>query len=211
MTESDARSVATPKVSIASTADTSLTAPNWYEVVTGPELEQGDILPNLDAPRAKKDDNAPGGYVIRPGRGDYVVVSQTCDLENKKLQEVLLADFRDYQSATYSHDRARSRAFRDALIQNSDWAYFLLPEFTGPPTLKWSVVNFHYLFLVDVDSCRHHAEALGRRLRLVSPYKEHLAQSFGRYMMRVALPETANAFAKVEPAPKPSTAPRPRA
>jgi hypothetical protein len=178
--------------------------PYWYEVVSGPKLEQGDILINIVAPRAVQDENAPGGYRIRVGRGDYVVLSQTCDLENDKLQEVLLADVRDYQSATYSTDRARSKAFRNALIQGSDWAYFLLPEFGGNPRFPWSIVNFHYLFLVDVGACIRQAEQLGNRLRLVPPYKEHLAQSFGRYMMRIALPHTAHAFASVAPAPRPT-------
>lgn len=171
----------------------------WYEVVSGPTLEQGDLLTDLVAPRAVEDQNAPGGFRIRVGRGNYIVLSQTCDLENDKLQEVLLADIREYQSATYSNDRARSRAFRDALIQGSDWAYFLLPEFESSPRLAWSIVNFHYLFLVDVAACVKRAEEMENRLRLVSPYKEHLAQSFGRYMMRIALPETAHAFSSVKP------------
>jgi len=176
----------------------------WYEVVSGPKLEQGDILTNIVAPRALQDEDAPGGYRIRVGRGDYVVLSQTCDLENDKLQEVLLADVRDYQSATYSTDRARSKAFRNALIQGSDWAYFLLPEFEKAPRFPWSIVNFHYLFLVDVAACTRQAEQLGDRLRLIPPYKEHLAQSFGRYMMRIALPNTAHAFANVAPVPRPT-------
>lgn len=175
----------------------------WYEVVSGPKLEQGDVLTDLVAPRAVQDESAPSGFRIRVGRGNYIVLSQTCDLENEKLQEVLLADVREYQSATYANDRARSRAFRDALVQGSDWAYFLLPKFEGSPNLPWSIVNFHYLFLVDVGACTRRAEEMGGRLRLVPPYKEHLAQSFGRYMMRIALPQTAHAFAQVQPAPRP--------
>ena len=175
---------------------------DWYEVVSGPKLEQGDVLTNISAPRAVQDDNAPGGFRIRLGRGDYVVLSQTCDLENSKLQEVLLADISDYQSAANSTDRARSKAFRKALVQGTDWAYFLLPEFEGPPNFSWSIINFHYLFLIDVGACTRQAERLGSRLRLVPPYKEHLAQSFGRYMMRIALPQTLHEFENVVPAPR---------
>lgn len=176
--------------------------PHWYEVVTGPKLEQGDVLTDLAAPRAVADEGAPGGYRIRVGRGNYIVLSQTCDLENEKLQEVLLADVQAYQSDAYTVDRARSTAFRKALIQGSDWAYFLLPEFDGLLKFPWSIVNFHYLFLVDVGACTKRAEQMGSRLRLVPPYKEHLAQSFGRYMMRIALPKTAHAFERVQPAPR---------
>jgi hypothetical protein len=124
-------------------------------------------------------------------------------LENRKLQEVLLADVQAYQSDAYAIDRARSTSFRKALVQGSDWAYFLLPEFDGLLKFPWSIVNFHYLFLVDVGACTRRAEQMGSRLRLVPPYKEHLAQSFGRYMMRIALPKTAHAFEQVQPAPRP--------
>jgi len=180
-----------------SSAEDSKTS-QWYEIIAGSSLEQGDVLPNIFAPRVVQDELAQGGYRVRPGRGDYVVLSQTCDLENDKLQEVLLADVSDYQSAARDSERARQTAFREALIQGSDWAYFLLPEFEGPPRLSWSIVNFHYLFLVDVSACRKQAEQLGQRLRLVPPYKEYLAQTFGRYMMRVALPQTAHSFRTVK-------------
>jgi hypothetical protein len=173
----------------------------WYEVVSGPKLEQGDILTNLSAPRAIEDADAPGGFRIRTGRGNYVVLSQTCDLENEKLQEVLLADVSTYQSAASSSDMVRSSKFRKALVQGSDWAYFLLPEFDGPPAFPWSLVNFHYLFLVDVRACSTRADQMGNRIRLMPPYKEHLAQSFGRYMMRIALPKTAHSFEAVKYVP----------
>jgi hypothetical protein len=159
----------TPEEAGAKDATTNSAGSYWYEVVSGPKLEQGDVLTNILAPRAVQDDTALGGFRVRPGRGDYVVLSQTCDLENEKLQEVLLADVRDYQSATYSNDRARSKAFRKALVQGTDWAYLLLPEFQGSPKFPWSIVNFHYLFLVDVGSCAKQAERLGSRLRKHSP------------------------------------------
>jgi hypothetical protein len=166
---------------------------SWYQVVDGNSLEQGDILTDLTTPRAIIDSNGQG--VIRIGVGTYVVLSQTCDLENDKVQEVLLANVIAYQQLAHEvGSNARSRKFREALIQGSDIAYFLLHEFAGPPRLEWSVANFHQLRLADIASCRNQASNLGPRLRIIPPYKENLAQSFGRYMMRVALPQTAHSF-----------------
>jgi hypothetical protein len=170
----------------------------WYEVVSGDSLEQGDVLPTIRAERVVTDPEAAGGYRIRVGIGDYVVLSQTCDLEHEKVQEVLLANFKNYQDLARESDSARRSAFRDALIQGADIAYFLMHRFEGPPALDWSIVNFHQLRLIDVISCRMQAEKLGPRLRLTPPYKESLAQSFGRYMMRVALPQTAHSFKSVK-------------
>ena len=179
---------------------------SWYEIVEGPMLEQGDLLTNLLAPRVVVDTNAPTGYRILVGRGNYIVLSQTCDLDNEKIPEVLLADVRTYQDVASDEQYARSTAFRKALIQGSDISYFLLHEFTGPPSLEWALINFHYLRLVDAAYCKKHAVELGKRLRLVPPYKEHLAQSFSRYISRVALPQTAHSFKDVayQPPEKPS-------
>lgn len=175
-------------------SDTSIGC-QWYEVTQGNTLEQGDLLPGLRAPRVVVDPSADGGIRVLVGTGDYVVLSQTCDLENDKVREVLLASVLTCQEMAHEVGAAaRSTAFREALIKGADFAYFLLHRFDGSPSLEWSVVNFHQLRLIDTQFCRNHASTLGPRLRLVSPYKENLAQGFGRYMMRVALPQTAHSF-----------------
>jgi hypothetical protein len=169
----------------------------WYQAISEGSLEQGDILTDITTPRAVIDSNGQG--LIRIGVGSYVVLSQTCDLENDKVKEVLLANVISYQQLAHEVGaNARSKKFREALIQGTDIAFFLLHEFAGPPSLEWSVVNFHQLRLADIVSCRAQAADLGPRLRMVPPYKENLAQSFGRYMMRVALPQTAYAFRSVQ-------------
>lgn len=173
----------------------------WYDITQGDSLEQGDLLPGVRAPRAIVDPSATGGYRIMLGTGDYVVLSQTCDLENEKVREVLLASVLTYQELAHEIVIARSTDFRNAQIKGSEVSYFLLHRFDGSPSIKWSVVNFHQLRLVDIEFCRDYARSLGPRLRLVSPYKENLAQSFGRYMMRVALPQTAHSFKSVKYVP----------
>lgn len=180
----------------------------WYEVAKGESLEQGDLLPNVRVPRVVVDPSAENGFRILVGTGSYVVLSQTCDLENDKVKEVLLASVLTYQEMAHEIGAAaRSTAFREALIKGADFAYFLLHRFDEQPNLEWSVVNFHQLRLIDVKFCRSHARSLGPRLRLVSPYKENLAQSFGRYMMRVALPQTAHSFKSFKYVPPGSSTP----
>lgn len=174
---------------------------SWYQIVEGPGLEQGDLLPNLTTHRVVFDESAPQGIRVLVRRGDFVVLSQTCDLEHDKVHDVLLVNLHTYQHLAQEQESARRTAFREALIHGSDIAYFLLHDFAGPPSLEWSVANFHQLRLVDKDSCQSQAVQMGPRLRLAPPYKEHLAQCFGRYMMRVALPKTAHTFKAVKYVP----------
>jgi hypothetical protein len=217
MTTTSQRSLYTSKNNESTATLSDLPAPpqsgetdsdSWYEVVNGETLEQGDVLTTVVTPRAIVDPDVEGGYRIRVGSASYIIVSQTCDLEHDKVHEVLLASVRTYQELAHEVESARRTGFREALIQGTDFAYFLLHQFAGPPHLEWSVVNFHQLRLVDISSCRTQAKELGPRLRLIPPYKESLAQSFGRYMMRVALPYTAHSFKSVKYVPP--TTPRSR-
>ncbi|MFC7528009.1 hypothetical protein [Actinoplanes sp. GCM10030250] len=173
----------------------------WYATVGGQEIEQGDVLFDLPTPRVVKLDPVEGPKVA-VSRGNYVVLSQTCDLVNDKVSEILVANVHSYRkmvAASNCADRAKSSSFHKSLVQGADVAYFLLPEHVEEPSLDWALVDFHHLRLVDKSLCKEHAALMGERLRMISPYKEHLAQAFGRYMMRVALPETLHPFEKVGP------------
>jgi len=76
----------------------------------------------------------------------------------------------------------------------------LLHRRKGEPKLPWSVVDFHHLYVLQRGVVVEHAVSLGPRLRLESPYREHLAQALARYFMRVGLPHDAVAFDK-DPGP----------
>ncbi len=165
----------------------------WYEVVAGNDLEQGDILPDLLTPRVLADLSPDGQPMVARSKGHFIVLSQTCDLINDKVPEVLVASIAPYDEFAHTSQHARTTAFQKSVVNGYDIAYFLLPESQDEPALAWSIVDFHHLRLVDKKGCHEHAKNLGQRLRLVSPYKEHFSQAFGRYMMRVALPRSGQA------------------
>ena len=50
------------------------------------------------------------------------------------------------------------------------------------------IVDFHSVYTAPVARVKEHAERLGNCLRLNPPYREHLAQAFARFFMRVGLP-----------------------
>lgn len=177
--------------------------PSWYETVQSGELEQGDLLFDLPTPRVVGPVPANGAPTVALSRGHFIVLSQTCDLVNDKVPEVLVASVVPYSEFSQQDGNARSTAFRKSVVQGYDIAFFLLPETGEEPTIPWSLVDFHHLRLVDKRTCHQHAGQVGQRLRLAPPYKEHFSQAFGRYMMRVALPLTAHEFLKVAPAPEP--------
>ena len=54
--------------------------------------------------------------------------------------------------------------------------------------LGLGVVDFHYVYTAPTSYVKQHAAQSGKRLRVCPPYKEHLAQAFARFFMRVGLP-----------------------
>ena len=50
------------------------------------------------------------------------------------------------------------------------------------------IVDFRTVFSVPFDFLKHKILNTPTRLRLLSPYKEHLSQAFARFFMRVGLP-----------------------
>jgi hypothetical protein len=90
----------------------------------------------------------------------------------------------------------KSSRFRKQLIEGNATGLSLLHKKDGQPGILWSVVDFRRLFTLPKSFLSEFAASSGPRLRLRSPYREHLAQAFARYFMRVGLPHDAKAFEK---------------
>lgn len=189
------------------TAATDLveTAADWYEVVQGPVLAQGDVLMDCPVPLVEQythplpDD----GLTIAVDSHHLVILSQSCDLENNKIDEVLLAGVIGYQEAVANEASSNpfigSKKWRAAAARGDMAGQAVLPPFDGTPSLDWSIVDFHHLFTLPKTYLEQFAGSGQGRLRLVSPYREHIAQAFARYVMRVGLPTPLHEFEKFQP------------
>lgn len=175
----------------------------WFEVVEGESLLQGDVLCDCPIPRIAGFDRWPfkEGETLEVdiGVGNACVLSQSCDLENDKVDEVLFGQVVDWPSACRAfvdqgNEAAKSGKFRKALIDGNVPGIALLRKSETDPPLDWSIVDFHRLFVLPKEGAMTVARNNGKRLRLSSPYREHLGQSFARYFMRVGLPLDADEF-----------------
>lgn len=109
----------------------------------------------------------------------------SCDLANDKVEEVLLAQVVAWSDAvrigSAENPALKSQEFRRFLVAGNVPSLSLLRKRDAIPVLPWSVVDFRRLFTLPKPFVRRVAEAAGPRLRLLSPYREHLAQAFARY------------------------------
>lgn len=56
------------------------------------------------------------------------------------------------------------------------------------------IVDFRLMFTMPFDFLTQFAESQGKRLRLLSPYKEKLSHAFGHFFSRVGLPQDIPPF-----------------
>jgi len=182
----------------------------WYKMVTGEQLEQGDIFYNYpiflpkvtpETIRAIQNNETPE-TPVDVNLVDVIVLSQSCDLENDNVDTVilcpiwLLADYEAQQVRTQKWKNTKERAKRKEDIRqgNSPALHMLAYDETLDVPLR--VVEFKRIYTTPKDILMSFAKTCNRRLRLLPPYREHLSQAFARYFMRVGLPQDITPFKK---------------
>jgi hypothetical protein len=170
----------------------------WFGVIGTDELEQGDIFENCPVYFPPDDlvEN-PLKATFKWGERDLIVLSQSCDLVKGMgdvTQVSLCAIWRQSEfkaghalADVNNLERARKGQMpRYHLIARSD-----VPGFER----EVQVVDLQQVYSLPVTFLRRRA-CMGKRLRLLPPYREHLSQSFARSFMRVGLPIDIPPFTK---------------
>lgn len=160
----------------------------WYEIASGEEVWQGDIIDlcPIVVPSRTIELGIVSAEVIEY---DVVVMSQTCDLMQRKLDLVLVCPIWHLSEFENRSDFFKSKKGKEALRRGNTTGYHLLNkcEIGGFET-DYLVVDFRSVYSVPFDFLIDLAERRGERLRLLPPYREHLSQAFARFFMRVGLP-----------------------
>lgn len=167
----------------------------WYGFAEGVDLLQGDILancpvvvpaPDLD-PEELTREGRPARIEVRDH--DVVVMSQSCDLANDKLQWVQLCPIFGTEELVAQDPSFRSPKTMEALRRGNLNGFHLLKacELQGFECSN-RIVGFRDIYGMPREFVRRFAQRQGRRIRLLPPYREHLAQAFARFFMRVGLP-----------------------
>jgi len=166
----------------------------WYELVNGNEpLLQGDFIFSCPViiPTTKIDTKKTVADVIEY---DVVVMSQSCDLVQKKLDLVLVCPIWPLSEFEKKSDFFRSTDGKEELRKGNVSGYHLLNKCNIKDFENdYSVVDFRSVYSVPFDFLIDLAKK-GKRLRLLPPYREHLSQAFARFFMRVGLPVDIPSF-----------------
>lgn len=166
--------------------------PVW-RCIKGRTLNQGDLLRGIAVPEVRPNfplQDEDGNVPLTVGTADAIVISQSCDLELRKVPFVVVAQFLTMDEFEEVNEDYRQRGKWKQVAQGRLELLHLLHGLggeTGKPR-ECLVIDFRSIWTLPLEYVEMFAERLGERPRLQSPYLENMSQAFGRFFMRVALP-----------------------
>jgi len=151
-------------------------------------IDQADIIdgcPLIFVARYNLDDVDQNEIEFVPTR--VLVLTQTCDLANRKTSMVTVAVVHDAQFLV-DHGLLKSADIRGSIRSGRVFGWYYLPS-TNEHRLPEMIIDLHQLHSVRLDLLAACCLRGQRRARLQTPYREHLAKHFADTFSRIGLPE----------------------
>jgi hypothetical protein len=180
----------------------------WYQLVSGEEedIKQGDILedcPVFQLPENLAEitkDKLEITTKVEWREQDVIIMSQSCDMVKgrEKLTEALLCAV--WKRSELKEGYLASNVGMEEARRGNLPGYHVLGECSLPEFHRdIRVVDFRRVYSLPLPFVRRLATEAKKRIRLLPPYREQLAQAFARYFMRVGLPTDIPPFASSKP------------
>jgi hypothetical protein len=174
---------------------------SWYSLVNAGKppivIMQGDLLENFPVLALDLEDEKSSLSYMKLGEDppltinykDLIVLSQSCDLARPKPDDRVIICPRYDFSLISKQKSENSNNYWGKLKKNRIIGEYLLNkcEISNHET-DYQVVNFREVYSVEYLSIQEHLEESDEYIRLNSPFREHLSQSFGLLFSRIGLP-----------------------
>lgn len=165
---------------------------DWYRVPTADHpAYQGDQIFDVTLYAVVPDPSRLGELAIEESQADVIIVTQTCDLEERKVDVVEVAPTFRLSDWLAVHPSWYNPNQLEAIRRGVATSLYFLPGWPDSP-----IADMHQSRVVRFDQKRTMTFAeidqatRGRRISLQHPYIEHFAQAVARFYMRVGLPES---------------------
>lgn len=176
-----------------------MSTPFW-DNVNGTDLAQGDLIQGCLVPQLGEDFGSGGegsSETIPVIEANLIIVTQSCDLENGRAEFVALCPTYTLDEFESADESFKSRGRWEEVRKGRKEGLYLLACPSDPANNRGClVVDFGQIFSLPAPYLSKRATLTGKRWRLLSPYLEHFSQAFGRYFMRVGLPQQIPGFNK---------------
>jgi hypothetical protein len=169
---------------------------SYWDAHEGSDLRQGDLLPQclvpiVEAAPESEEELHEIDYVFQ----DSIVITQSCDLENRKAKFVALCPIFTLEKLESANSNFRKKGEWEQVRKARREGLHMLSGPVNPDDNRQAlVVDFRQIYSLPFAYLANHASDLGSRWRLKSPYLEHFSQAFARFFMRVGLPSAIPPF-----------------
>lgn len=157
----------------------------WYDSVETTSVEQGDFVFDFDV--AVVATTIGDRLDARVETYDAIIITQSCDIP--KVDHLILCPVFDPTEAAKLHPHFGNPGGLEELRKGRYFAFHLLNRCEIDDFKRsYMIVQFDHPIVVPKRHVEAHYGEHPKHLRLLPPYREHLAQSFARFFMRVGLP-----------------------
>jgi hypothetical protein len=173
----------------------------WYDLYSKEdEFEQGDIIlnfPLLDPPIQLYSRTL---YIDEENEirldsdiktYDVILMTQSCDIERFTPDNIVifcpiydLIDAKKPNGKSLNNPDSWNKLRKGQIVHAHLLNRCELPNFE----FDYKVVDLHRVISIPLQVLRERQQIQEKRVRLLPPYREHLAQAFARQFMRVGLP-----------------------
>jgi hypothetical protein len=151
-------------------------------------LDQGDLIDGCPVVRVTEFvADQPDARKVALDFHRVILLTQTCDLTNQKTDIGTVASVFDAQHLI-DLNLLKPADVKGPLRAGRIWGMYFLPASTEHG-LGEMIVDLRRLHTVRLDLLLGLARAGGRRGRLQTPYREHLAKHFADTFSRIGLPQ----------------------
>ena len=167
---------------------------DWYVVVNGTDLQQGDLIFNLDVPIVSE--TVGEELPVKIETLDTIVMTQSCDIPKVAVEHIILCPVWDIREASNINSQFGDKRYLERVRKGQVFAFHLLNKcnLTGY-NMNYTVVQFERIIVRPKETIINELASRGNHLRLLPPYREELAQRFGTFFSRVAKPKEITKFA----------------
>lgn len=170
---------------------------NWYsQIESDKDLEQGDLLLNCPIVLPPTNVNVEEWDSFEVNEYDVVILSQSCDLAAKKINLVQVSPFTTLSEFCKINPNFNNYKSKENIRRGYLPGYHLLSKCDYLDSDDYLIIDFKSTFSVSFSFLEEFKKLSENRIRIKSPYKEHLSQSYARFYMRVGLPSDIPQFKK---------------
>ena len=167
----------------------------WYTVVNGIDLQQGDFIYDLDVPYVTetRGEEAP----VRVDVYNTIVMTQSCDIPKEAIDNITMCPVWDLEDAIKFNSQFGNNNYLERVRKGQVLAFHLLNKCDIEGYKRdFVVVQFEKIIVRPKKTVLELLESTENHLRLLPPYREEMAQRFGMFFSRVAEPIEVPSFLK---------------